>query len=156
MPYNAGRMGSRLFIVCAALVVVFGVVGRITYEQMQSPTPAQAQGSQDLYNCDDFATQEEAQAVYDQHPSDPYGLDGPIGEASDGEAGVACEELLDDTGTTDDTTTTGPSEQYDDGSGDRPGDLMKSGASGPGPVLTLPDGSCIPDYPNKRNGYCYR
>ena len=54
-------------------------------------------------------------------------------------------------------TDTGASQdQYDDGSGDRPGDMLNSGASGPGPVLTLPDGSCIPEYPIKRNGYCYR
>ena len=56
------------------------------------------------------------------------------------------------------TTTSSPApsdtgasqDQYDDG------DMLNSGASGPGPVLTLPDGSCIPAYPDKRNGYCYR
>ncbi len=35
-------------------------------------------------------------------------------------------------------------------------DLMKSGGPTHGPVLTLPDGSCLPEYPVKRNGYCYR
>ncbi|QIN80836.1 hypothetical protein GBA65_14800 [Rubrobacter marinus] len=37
-------------------------------------------------DCADFATQEEAQATYDQDPSDPNGLD------DDGD-GVACETL---------------------------------------------------------------
>lgn len=46
--------------------------------------------------------------------------------------------------------------QYDDGgSEERPGDLMESGGPTHGPVLTLPDGSCLPEYPVKRNGYCY-
>ena len=47
----------------------------------------------DLYDCDDFQYQEDAQRVYDRDPSDPYGLDGPIGEAFDGIEGVACEDL---------------------------------------------------------------
>jgi hypothetical protein len=42
--------------------------------------------SQDLYNCDDFATQEEAQQVYDADRSDPNNLDAN----NDGDA---CEEL---------------------------------------------------------------
>ena len=43
-------------------------------------------GAQDDLDCPDFATQEEAQTVYDQDPSDPNGLD------EDGD-GVACESL---------------------------------------------------------------
>lgn len=38
------------------------------------------------YNCDDFSTQEEAQAVYDSDTSDPNYLDGD-------NDGVACEAL---------------------------------------------------------------
>lgn len=34
---------------------------------------------QDLYDCSDFTYQEDAQAVYDQDTTDPYGLDGPPG-----------------------------------------------------------------------------
>jgi hypothetical protein len=45
-----------------------------------------ASGQQDL-DCDDFATQEEAQAVFDQDPSDPNGLDGNDND------GIACENL---------------------------------------------------------------
>jgi hypothetical protein len=54
---------------------------------------ADAQESTDRFDCGDFQFQEEAQAVFNQDRSDPNGLDGPIGEASDGVAGVACEEL---------------------------------------------------------------
>ncbi|MDQ3303558.1 MAG: hypothetical protein M3518_09460 [Actinomycetota bacterium] len=35
-------------------------------------------------------------------------------------------------------------------------DLMKSGGPAHGPVLTMPDGTCLREYPIKRNGYCYR
>jgi hypothetical protein len=50
--------------------------------------PAWAQSPQegDLYDCDDFTYQEEAQRVYDRDPSDPYGLDAD-------DDGIACEEL---------------------------------------------------------------
>ena len=39
--------------------------------------------------------------------------------------------------------------------GDRNG-LLQSGGPKRGPVLTMPDGSCLPEYPIKRHGYCYR
>lgn len=42
--------------------------------------------AQDL-NCDDFATQEEAQAEYERDTSDPHNLDGD-------NDGIACEELI--------------------------------------------------------------
>jgi hypothetical protein len=48
---------------------------------------------QDLNDCADFQYQEDAQAVYNQDMSDPYGLDGLPGEAYAGTQGVACEEL---------------------------------------------------------------
>jgi hypothetical protein len=54
---------------------------------------AGAQESTDRFDCGDFQFQEEAQAVFNQDRSDPFGLDGPIGEASEGVPGVACEEL---------------------------------------------------------------
>jgi hypothetical protein len=62
---------------------------------MCSLVPAGAQSPQegDLYDCDDFQYQEDAQKVFDRHPGDPYGLDGPIGPASEGTPGVACEDL---------------------------------------------------------------
>ncbi len=45
----------------------------------------------DTYNCPDFVSQADAQAVYNADTSDPNGLDGPIGTGSDGVPGVACE-----------------------------------------------------------------
>jgi len=62
---------------------------------MCSLAPAWAQSPQegDLYDCEDFKYQEDAQKVFERHPGDPYGLDGPIGPASDGRPGVACENL---------------------------------------------------------------
>lgn len=56
------------------------------------------------------------------------------------------------------TTTSSPAPDSTDGGSDvvRPGDLIKSGGPTHGPVLTMPDGSCLPEYPIKRNGYCYR
>jgi hypothetical protein len=47
----------------------------------------------DLYKCEDFAYQEDAQAVYDQDTSDPHGLDGQVGPTYTGVQGVACEDL---------------------------------------------------------------
>jgi hypothetical protein len=52
-----------------------------------------ALAQEDLYDCADFTYQEDAQAVYDQDTSDPYGLDGLPGEAYAGIQGVPCEEL---------------------------------------------------------------
>src|SRR5688500_1776680 len=41
--------------------------------------------AQDRYDCGDFATHAEAQAVLDAEPSDPYGLDGDHdGDACEG------------------------------------------------------------------------
>lgn len=65
--------------------------------------------AQDNLNCDDFATQEEAQAEYDSDPSDPNNLDAD-------DDGIACEDLPG--GSTDDDTTDDPDEgTTDDGAG---------------------------------------
>ena len=107
----------------AVLVLVVGAVGRITYEQVfTKDTPAYAQDT--------------------SSPAPTTSSPAPTTTSSPAPT-TTSSPAPSDTGASQD--------QYDDGSGDRPGDLMKSGASGPGPVLTLPDGSCIPDYPNKRN-----
>jgi Excalibur calcium-binding domain len=59
--------------------------------------------AQDVFNCSDFATQEEAQAELDRAPSDPNNLD------ADND-GIACENLPSDgNGTTTTTGTTGTS-----------------------------------------------
>lgn len=66
-------MRSRAFTIAVVAMATFAL----------SALPALAQN---IYNCDDFATQEEAQAVYDADPSDPHGLD----RDNDG---IACESL---------------------------------------------------------------
>jgi hypothetical protein len=72
-----------------AFVLIAGVVGAVNYQQILNPTkPALAQ---DEFDCASFDSQAEAQAELRRDPSDPSGLDGPIGTASDGTSGVACE-----------------------------------------------------------------
>jgi hypothetical protein len=53
-------------------------------------TPAQAQ---DILDCEDFKSQEEAQESLRDNPDDPDGLDGPPGQPSTGTPGLACEDL---------------------------------------------------------------
>ncbi len=77
------RMLSGLFI---ALALVFGVSASV--------------GAQRDLDCDDFATQEEAQANLDADPSDPNNLDTD-------DDGNACENLPSGGGTTSGGTTAG-------------------------------------------------
>jgi hypothetical protein len=56
----------------------------------RSDDPAPADGD---YDCSNFDTQAQAQEVYEQDTSDPYGLDGPPGTGYTGDQGVACEDL---------------------------------------------------------------
>ena len=154
MLYNAGWMGTRISIIAAVLVLVVGVVGRMTYEQVVSTdTPAYAQ--EDQLDCVSFGSQESAQTELERDPSDPNNLD-PDGN------GQACEDYShstttspastaadngDDTGASE-TSSPAPTTDNDDGSDDRPGDLIKSGGPAHGPILTMPDGSCLPEYRN--------
>jgi hypothetical protein len=174
-------MGSRLFIVAALLTLVVGVTGRIAYERVvNTATPAYAQAEDPTIgrDCDDFRSQAEVQAALRENPTDPDLLDEDEGP----DDGIACgTTAYDDPATdltpvaaavgdggsasptpttsspapsnTDDSDDSASQQQYDNDDAD---EMLNSGASGPGPVLTLPDGTCIPDYPIKRNGYCYR
>ena len=173
MPYNAERMGTRLFILAALLALVVGVTGRITYERVvNTATPAYAQDEDPTIgrDCDSFRSQAEAQAALRADPSDPDVLDEDEGP----DDGIACETTGYDDQTTDLTpvaaavgggsaspapTTTSsppPTTSSPAPTDDRPGDMLDSGGPKHGPVLTMPDGSCLPEYPIKRNGYCYR
>ena len=65
------------------------------------PLPAESGPAEQQYeqapgdfDCEDFATQAEAQAALRENPSDPNGLDGPPGPVGTGEPGVACEGAL--------------------------------------------------------------
>ncbi len=85
------RMGPTPLKVAAvvAFVLLAGVVAALNYQQILNPSnPALAQ---DQFDCASFNSQAEAQAELRRDPSDPSGLDGPIGTASDGTSGVACE-----------------------------------------------------------------
>ncbi len=82
---------------------------------------AQMASAQDIYNCDDFTYQEEAQDVLDADPSDPNGLDGD-------NDGIACEAL--------------PSQPAngdgDDGNGDGDGAALPSTGQGPSATTGTP------------------
>jgi hypothetical protein len=87
--------------------------------------------AQDEFNCDDFATQEEAQAVYDQDPSDPHGLDAD-------DDGIACEELP--SGATVDDATTAPVEPLTAGpTATAPADAQYAPDDATGGTAALPE-----------------
>jgi len=141
----------------AALVLVSGFMLRLALEDVIRPTtPAQAQ--EDLYRCDDFTYQEEAQAVLDGDPSDPHGLDGPIGDAFTGQPGVACEDLPHRPGgtTTGGTTTSVPPTTPTTTSPPPEPTLLDGGGSENGTAPLMPEGGCPVEYPVKRDGLCYR
>jgi len=147
------------------LVLFAGASARVAYEKAVDPNPgmrsAAAQESADL-DCDDFATQADAQTELDADPSDPNGLDAD----SDG---IACEENAGGGATDgeDDSNEGGASDdQYDGGGAARPGDragggdrgdrdLMESGGTLAAPVPPLPGGGCPAEYPVERRGYCH-
>src|SRR5215212_9643768 len=81
---NRGGVMKRIAISFA--VAMWGVMCLL------APALAQSEQEGDLYDCEDFQYQEDAQKVYNRHPGDPYGLDGPIGEAFEGKKSVACED----------------------------------------------------------------
>jgi uncharacterized protein (DUF885 family) len=60
-------------------VLVAGVVAALTFQQIYPSNPALAQ---DEFDCASFDSQADAQAELRRDPSDPSGLDGPIGTAS--------------------------------------------------------------------------
>lgn len=117
-----------------------------------------AQAQQDLYDCQDFDTQDQAQAIYDQDPSDPYGLDGPPGEGFTGEQGVACEELPPGPGEGGGGGPIGGDitepEQRRDKQQKRE-DLLEAGGPTEPPYPTMMDGSCPPEFPIKKGNGCY-
>jgi hypothetical protein len=136
-------------------------------------------------DCDDFRSQAEAQAALREDPSDPDVLDEDEGPddgiacettayddqttdlttvaAAVGEGGSASPTPTTTTSPAP-TTTSSPAPSSPPPTtvsspaptDDRPGDVLDSGGPKHGPVLTMPDGSCLPEYPIKRNGYCYR
>jgi hypothetical protein len=164
------RMALRFLVV--GFVLACGFALWLAWEQRANPTtPAYAQT--DRYDCEDFTYQEDAQAIYNQDPSDPNALD-------DNDDGVACESLppRPDRGTTTPTTTTAsptttsppptttsppptttsppptlsplPSPTPD------PRRTFDSGGPVRGPVPLMPGGGCPKEYPVKRGDACFR
>ena len=91
-------------------------------------------------DCDDFDSQQEAQAALDAHPSDPNNLD------QDGN-GIPCEDANLPDGSS--SSQNGPqnSGQQDD--------LLSAGGPALGPIPVMPGGRCPKQYPVKRDGACY-
>jgi hypothetical protein len=156
--------GSLLKVVAVALVVTGAFGLRLGWELLEAPADpapistapvsietvgpavesAQSDGTgggggTDL-DCDDFASQQEAQAALDADSGDPNNID------QDGN-GLPCEDanLPDDSSTSQD----GPqnSGQQDD--------LLSSGGPALGPIPMMPDGRCPEEYPVERNGACH-
>ncbi len=172
------RMGTTtLRISIVLLVIAAGLVASANYDQILNPSkPAFAQ---DQFDCASFDSQADAQAELRRDPSDPSGLDGPIGTASDGTSGVACEVYQYDNPARDETpvgadgtsppptspspsspSPTSPSPSSPSPSSPAPeprppDDLLNAGGPTNGPVPLMPDGGCPVEYPIKQDGLCY-
>ena len=148
-----GTTTWRLLVV--GLVLLAGLVSRVTYEQLIDPQePAVAQSSQ--RDCSSFGSQQSAQAALERDPSDPNGLD------ADGN-GRACDDAS--------TTTTQSSPLPSSASSSSPSSSSPSPSSSPtpqgdrnlldaggptnGPAPLMPDGTCPPEFPTKHNNLCY-
>jgi hypothetical protein len=151
------RMGNTtLRLVVVGLVIVAGLVARITYEQIFYPdTPAIAQADQ--YDCASFGSQESAQAELDRDASDPNNLD-PDGN------GQACDDYPYGTSGTNDAlpSSASPSSGSSDDASASPkpsppqnDNLFDSGGPTNGPAPLMPDGSCPVEIPVEHNGLCY-
>ena len=161
------RMGTttmRLLVV--GLVLLAGLVSRVTYEQLFHPSePAAAQSNQ--YDCASFGSQESAQAELERDPSDPNDLD-PDGN------GRACDDYDYSASTSNSTTQSNPlpssaspsSSSSSSTSPSSPSPTFKPGpqgdrnlldAGGPtnGPAPLMPDGTCPPEFPTKHKNLCY-
>ncbi len=171
--------GKLFWMALAVLLFSTVFVGRAAWEKIPSASARDG----DLFDCDDFASQADAQAELRNDPSDPYGLDGPRGTGSSGTPGVACEDNppptdldpvigSDDGGDQDGGGQTDDGDdQYDDGGQyDDPIDtsdpgtipdqyddeLMESGGPEDGPVPAMPGGGCPEEFSVARGGACYR
>jgi hypothetical protein len=156
------RMGTTtLRLLVVGLVLLAGLVSRVTYEQLIHPRErAAAQSNQ--YNCASFGSQQSAQAELERDPSDPNDLD------SDGN-GRACDDYDYSASTTNNTTnstttrsspspsTTSPSSPSPSSKPRPQGDLNLLNAGGPtnGPAPLMPDGTCPPEFPTKHKNLCY-
>ena len=153
------RMGTTtLRLLVVGLVLLAGLVSRVTYEQLIHPRErAAAQSNQ--YDCASFGSQQSAQAELERDPSDPNDLD-PDGN------GRACDDYDYSAST---TTQSSPSPSSTSPSmpspsspspsskpspqGDR--NLLDAGGPTKGPAPLMPDGGCPPEFPTKHKNLCY-
>jgi len=149
------RMGTTTWkLLVVGLVLLAGLVSRVTYEQLIHPSePASAQSNQ--YNCASFGSQQSAQAELERNPSDPNDLDTD-------DNGRACDDYDYDASTT--TTQSSPSSSSPSASSPSPssrprpqGDqnLLNAGGPANGPAPLMPDGNCPPEFPTKHKNLCY-
>lgn len=140
-------MNRNLLLLFCVLVVLAGTVARISYEDLKDERGSPAYAQEDL-DCDDFATQADAQAVYDADPSDPNRLDAD-------DDGIPCEEDGDGGGTDDGAAD----DQYDDTAivttPPKRDDLLEARGPRSVPVPLMPDGDCPPEFPDEKAGGCY-
>src|SRR5215218_540444 len=151
------RMGTTtLRLLVVGLVLLAGLVSRVTYEQLIHPRERSAAQS-NQYNCASFGSQQSAQAELERDPSDPNDLD------SDGN-GRACDDYDYSASTTNTTTTntatpsspspsSAPPSSEPRPQGDR--NLLDAGGPTNGPAPLMPDGTCPPEYPTKHQDLCY-
>jgi hypothetical protein len=148
-----GTTTWRLLVV--GLVLLAGLVSRVTYEQLIHPLePAVAQSSQ--RDCSSFGSQQSAQAALERDPSDPNGLD------ADGN-GRACDDAsttttqsrsLPSSASPSSSSSSGPSASSPPTpQGDR--NLLDAGGPTNGPAPLMPDGTCPPEFPTKHKNLCY-
>ena len=175
-----GNNRTVLFVLAVLMLAAGTFVARMTWELV--PTAS----AQDTLSCEDFASQADAQEELRRDPSDPNGLDGPVGERSTGIPGVACEDNpaptdfepvpgYDGRGTTTEPTTTGPAgeppvveettqQQYqpppvvveEEPVVVEETPLFDSGGPGDGPAPFMPNGACPPEYPVEKGDGCHR
>ncbi len=150
-------MMPKLLVI--GLVLVAGLVSRITYHQLVHPSePAAAQVNQK--DCSSFGSQEAAQAALERDPSDPNDLD------SDGN-GRACDDYAYNTRTANNVppssaspSSASPSSASPSSASPKPKprktrDLLDAGGPTNGPVPLMPDGDCPVEFPAKHVGLCY-
>jgi hypothetical protein len=164
-----GTTTWRLLIV--GLVLLAGFVSRVTYEQLIHPQePAAAQSSP--RDCSSFDSQQSAQAALERDPSDPYGLDADDnGRACDDDSTTSNTQSnplpsstspgsssTSDSSTSSASPGSSPTSSPSPSSGSRPqGDRTLLDAGGPtsGPAPLMPDGTCPPEFPTKRQNLCH-
>jgi hypothetical protein len=179
MRFRMGITMSRLLVV--GLVLLAGLVSRVTYEQLIHPTePAAAQTDQ--FDCSSFGSRDAAQAELERDPSDPNNLD-PDGN------GRACEDYNYASTATNSPLPTGSPQGGASPSSASPSSASPSSASpssaspssaspssaspspkpgaqvdrnlldagGPtkGPLPLMPDGGCPREFPTEHNNLCF-